>query len=281
MPAWLTIWLVLELIGTGVAAGLVGGMLGVGGGIIMIPALTLLLGADEHGLFGVEGFHVYKLGAIATSMLLSLPAIQRHRRARAIVPALVKSIVPLAVIGVVVGVVLTRQFSRDDTITLRKIFGGFLLAVAAFNLAQQWWLGERADALQRSCPSGRRAWLYGLVVGSPAGFLAGLLGIGGGVWAVPVQRMGFGVRLQNAIANSAVAILPIAAMTTVMMSWRVATADTNISVWAGYLIAACLTPGALVGAWFGAGLTHRLPVQTLRAAFQILLAVAGWRLLTG
>ncbi len=279
MPDWLTVQLTMELVGIGLVAGLVGGMLGVGGGIVMIPAMAFLLGEGADAIFGVESFHVYKLGAIATTVVLSIPAIRRHRRAGAIVPGVVLGMVPLAVVGVVLGVLLTRVFAAEQTLTLRRLFGVFLELVAGFNLYQAWALKRGHNATARACPVGRRSWLYGIAAGLPSGLISGLLGVGGGIVAVPVQRMAFGISLRNAIANSSAAILPIAVATTVAMSWRVASAATDITVSSGFVLTACLAPGALVGAWCGAGLTHRVPVPTLRVAFQVLLAIAGARLI--
>ena len=95
---------------------------------------------------------------------------------------------------------------------------------------------------------------------------------------VPAQRLAFGVQIRNAIANSSTAILVIAIATVIAKSIAIER-TMSLSPLTGFLLAGGLIPGALIGAWFGAGLTHRLPVQRLRVAFQILLAVAGLRLM--
>ncbi|MBN2448378.1 MAG: sulfite exporter TauE/SafE family protein [Phycisphaerae bacterium] len=277
MPEWLTVQLVLALLGIGLGAGLVGGMLGVGGGIVMIPAMWFVLGDQK---FGPESFHLFKLGAIATSAVLSVPAIMRHRRAGAIVPSIARGMIPLALVGVLLGVALSSLFVREQTLLLRRIFGGFLELVAALNLYQSWAQAGDERSLRDHCPVGWRARVYGPLAGFPAGVIAGLLGIGGGVWAVPAQRMALGVRLRNAIANSAVVILPVSITTALMQSVAISRMTTlQDGAWPGFLLAACLAPGAMLGAWRGAGLTHRLPVRQLRVAFQVLLAIAGLRLM--
>ena len=93
--ASITVIQILELVGVGLLAGLLGGLLGIGGGIIMIPAMVILLGQP----YGENSFHIFKLGAITTSILLSGLAALRHRKARAIVTPMVVSIVPLAAAG--------------------------------------------------------------------------------------------------------------------------------------------------------------------------------------
>ncbi len=274
MPPALTPTLLLELVGIGLGAGLIGGLLGIGGGAVMIPAMVFVLGAER---FGVESFHLYKLAAITTTIVLSGPAVARHVRARAVVPRIVRSTAGFAIVGVFVGAAAAALFDDQQTVTLRRIFGGFLLFAVFVSLAQTAWL-RQGGSLASSAPVPWRWAPFGLLAGLPAGVIAGLLGVGGGVWSTPMQRLVLGVRLRNAIANSATTILPIAIVTSIVLGMWVHRA-TELSMWSGYLIAACLAPGAIVGAWFGAGFTHRVPVRTLRLCFDALLAVAGARLL--
>ena len=264
----------VELIAIGMAAGLAGGLLGVGGGIVMIPVMYLLLG--DH--FGPNSFHLYKLAAIGTAIAISTLAVIRHNRAKAIVYRMIPSIVPLAVVGVIVGVAGASRLSGDLTHVLRRIFGGFLEFVVLFNLYQTW-RAARGDAVVCDrCPVATRRVLIGLIVGLPAGLIAGMLGIGGGVWAVPAQRMFLGVRLRNAIANSSSMIVAVAAATAATQSIAVANMQ-GVNVADAWWLVLWLAPGAVVGGWCGAGLTHRLPTRWLRHAFHALLVTAGIRLM--
>lgn len=269
-----TSWQIFELLLIGAAAGMLGGLLGVGGGVVMIPALAFVL----ENKFGPESFHLYKLGAITTTVVLSGPAVWRHYKAGAIVPAIVRDALPFAIVGVVGGVLLSGLFVDEQTRILRKIFGGFLVAVVIFNIIQRRNEIKNEYNTADHCALPTRYWLFGGVVGFPAGLIAGFLGVGGGVWAVPSQRLALGVRLRNAIANSSTIILPVAVVTSLVLSISISQ-RTELSIWAGYLIAACLAPSALLGAWLGAGLTHTLPLKWLRMAFHVLLLVAGLRLM--
>jgi len=117
-------------------------------------------------------------------------------------------------------------------------------------------------------------------VGLPAGLIAGLLGVGGGVWAVPAQNYLLGVRLPNAIANSACMIVALAAGASVVQGLAITDLqDPRASVWRGFWLAVWLAPGAMVGGRFGAKLTHRLPVHWIRNVFYVLLAITGLRLM--
>jgi hypothetical protein len=275
LPEPLTGLQILELILIGATAGVLGGMLGIGGGVVMIPGMAIFLGQR----FGVESFHLYKLAAITTTIFLSLPAITRHLRAKALQWRLMLGILPFALLGVVLGVFLSTYLVDEQTRVLRRLFGGFLILAAGYNLYRATFgKPEREGEPVPSHRLGRIA-VLGSVVGLPAGVLAGLLGIGGGVWAVPSQRLLLGVPTRNAIATSAATILPIAILTTILTAAAV-NSETQLQALQGFQLAFWLVPTALGGAWLGAGLTHRLPVKALRLGFQVVLLVAGVRLLT-
>lgn len=263
------IWMLL----VGLGAGLIGGLLGVGGGIVMIPAMILILGE----CFGQNSFHLYKLAAITTSIFVAIPAAWRHAHAGALVRPLLRGIVPPSIAGIVVGVAAAALFDGEQTQILRRVFGGFLLLVVGTHLYLRRSAGSAHPTRDR-CPIARRHALYGLLVGLPAGLIAGLLGIGGGAWAVPAQHLGLGVRMRNAIANSTAMILFIAPATAAALTISIARMEA-VSSLTGFGLAAWLAPGALVGGWFGAGLTHAWPIRWVRLAFHVLLALTGLRLL--
>jgi len=272
---------ILELLGIGALAGVLGGMLGIGGGIVMIPAMVFILGQAET--YGPNYFHAYKLAAITTSIILSLPAAIRHSRAKAVVYAMLPGMVPLALVGVLAGVLTASYLTGASTNTLRRIFGVFLEFVVVVTAFQEWRSLKGEPHLCDACPMPRRRALLGTIVGLPAGIIAGLLGVGGGIWAVPAQSLLFGVRLRNAIANSSVMIIGVAALTSLSLTAFIARlpADPQMSAATGWWLALWLAPGAILGGWCGAGLTHRLPVRWLRYAFLLLLGITGYRLITG
>jgi hypothetical protein len=265
-----------ELAAIGLLAGVLGGLLGVGGGLIMIPAMYLLLG----NLFGDGSFHLYKLASISASIVVALPATWRHAREKAIVPGMVVSIVPGALIGVVVGVAAASLFEAEQTDGLRRTFGGFMLIAVAFGLYQSRQRGSGDQSFRTQCPLPRRRVLIGGAVGLPAGLIAGLLGVGGGIWAVPAQNTLLGVRLRNAIANSACMIVFVAIGASIVQSVAVARMP-GLQAIDGWMLTLFLAPGALLGGWIGAGLTHRIPTGGLRIAVNLLLTAAGLRLLLG
>lgn len=263
-------WLALPLVG--LAGGMLGGMFGVGGGLVMIPAMLLLLGRD----YGSDALHLFKLASLVSSVVVSIPAAVRQGRAGMIVPPILVAMIPLGIAGVIVGVGLASLFQREQTHVLARIFGAFMIAVALAGLRMPAGTADAAGSV-RSSPSVRRRMTFGLMVGLPSGLIAGLLGVAGGVWAVPALNAGLGVRLRYAIANSTGLIVVLAAAAAAAQSIAVARMPA-LAVGEGWRLAFWLAPGALVGGWLGASLSLATPVRRLRAAFYALVAVMGARL---
>jgi uncharacterized membrane protein YfcA len=267
----------VELLLIGTVAGVLGGLLGIGGGLVMIPAMVLLFDDFGNSPYGDNSLHLYKLAALATAAVLSIRAVRQHARAGAVVPQMVKGIIPLGLIGVVAGSCLSLLFADEYTEILRRTFGGFMLLSVGANVWQRWRRPRGDSTGPDRCPSPTRWARIGMVVGLPSGVIAGLLGVGGGVWAVPAQNYLLGVRLPNAIANSSCMIVALAAGGALVQS--VTVANLGEPIWKAFLLAACLAPGAALGAPFGARLTHRLPVDWVRNAFYVLLVITGLRLM--
>lgn len=108
----------VELVVIGLAAGFLAGLLGIGGGVLMVPAMVLILGFDQHVAQG-------------TSLLVIIPAaltgsLAHYRRGRLVLRDAV-TIAAGGVIGALIGSVFA--LSIDDEL-LRRLFAGFLLIVA-------------------------------------------------------------------------------------------------------------------------------------------------------
>ncbi len=269
---------IAALLAIGLLAGVAGGLLGIGGGIVMIPALALIFGEA----FGPDSFHVYNLAAITTAVFLSIPAAIRHTRARAVVYPLLPGILPLALVGVGGGVWIASQLVGGLTHTLKQVFGVFVETAVAIGIFQEWRTHHGGPYLRSSCPLPHRRTLIGLLVGLPSGVIAGLLGVGGGIWAVPSQTMLLGVQLRNAIATSTVMIVGVGLVTSLAQSFVLARLPHNPPLHqVGWWLALWLTPGALIGGWCGAALTHRLSTRWLRRVFWAALALAGAGMIAG
>ena len=285
----------------GLAAGVLGGMLGVGGSVIMIPGLTLALGYDQH---------LYQAAAMIANVAVSVPAALRHRRAGAIDGPTLRWMGPAAVVCVILGVWLSNRplfAGTDGGLWLGRVLAVFLVYVILVNLRRlrgekggeppaahdSGRRGERArsplvkgdaDASARSqgasCTRGRVQLAMGrlrpLSVGSVMGLIAGLLGIGGGAVAVPLQQVLLRLPLKSAIANSATIICFSAAIGAIYKNATLGLHGHTPT--AGLTVAAMLAPTAWLGGRAGASLTHRLPIRQVRIAFIALMVVAAWKM---
>ena len=256
--------------------GALGGMLGVGGSTILIPGLTLLLGPDQH---------LYQAAAMIANVAVAVPATLRHRRAGVLNPAVLRGMLPMALLGVIGGVAVSNLgvFSGDaGGLWLRRMLSVFLVYVMAVNVQK---LVRPAPAQPvASAPDAPRGWRLSAgagAVGAAMGGIAGLLGIGGGALAVPMQQTLLRQRLPAAIGNSAAVMCFSAAVGAVYKNATLpahGSAADPLHWWSGLLIAAAVCPSAWLGGRVGAGLTHRLPLRAVRAVFVVVLGLAAWRM---
>jgi len=254
----------------GLVAGLTGGLLGVGGSVVMIPGMTLFFGPAQH---------LYQGAAMMVNFFVVLPAIYQHLRAKAVLAPIVKTTIPSAVIGVVGGVWLSSGwwFQGANEIRLSRIFGFFLFYIAAYNIYRLFGKQRMAEMdadKARKLPK----WRVAMLVGVPTGMIGGLLGIGGGAIAVPLQQVLLRVPLRRAIANSAVTILPLSLVGATYKNFS--NAHTGVAFADAFQLAIFLIPTAIVGGFLGGRLTHVIPRRVLRVAFIMLMCYAGYALVS-
>ena len=255
---------VVRLLILGLTAGAVGGMVGVGGSVVMIPVLTLVMHRDQH---------LAQAAAMIVNVFVAVPALFRHHRAGAVRWDVMRRMLPLALVAIVVGVWSSNRFDGD---ALKKMFGAFLIYVIAFNI---WKLID--DARNGEDGRARVGWAPVGAVGGIMGYLAGLLGIGGGAIAVPLLQRVCRLPLRQAIASSSAVMCLTAVFGAVYKNATLSNvaAPEALTVTESLLLAACLAPTAVVGALVGAGLTHRLPLKWVRLAFILLMIWASAHML--
>lgn len=260
----------LELFGAlvlGFAGGCVGGMLGLGGGIVIIPALTLLRGPDQH---------FYQASLMLIYVVVALAALRKHLRARAVRVDILAGLVPTSVVTMLVGVWISNQF--EDAM-LRRLFAAFLLYVIAMDAARLpgEWAG-RADAANggAAVTPGRVPLTRSTFVGVAMGLVGGLLGVGGGTIAVPLQQSVCKVSMREAIATSTAVILVTGLIGALAKNLTLAEATGGARTFLdSALLAASLAPGAIAGGLIGSHLAHRLPIFWVRLAFVCLLSMSA------
>jgi hypothetical protein len=267
------LWQVIAIIVLGLVAGISGGLLGIGGSIVMIPGLVFLFGQNH-----IQGFnqHIYQAAAMVANVAVSIPAALRHYRAGATTVKALYWMLPAALVTVILGVWLSNRAAFSGTegaIWLGRILGVFLIYVIVLNVMRL--RGRHATSEQSATP--RITPAPSLAVGSVMGATAGLLGIGGGAIAVPLQQVLMRLALRPAIANSS-AIICISA--AVGAFYKNASLQPHGLRWQDSLIlAALLAPSCWLGGYLGAHLTHKLPIRQVRIAFIIFMTVAALRML--
>ncbi len=112
-------------------------------------------------------------------------------------------------------------------------------------------------------------------VAVPTGIAAGLLGIGGGIVAVPLQRRFLNIPLRQAIANSATLIIAISFVGATAKNY--AYAMQNGGGLDALILAAVVVPTAIAGSMTGSQLTHKLPIRLLKGIFIVVLLIAAVR----
>jgi uncharacterized membrane protein YfcA len=248
----------------GALAGVLAGLMGIGGGLVFVPGLLFLF--HLQGLGGQWLSHL----AIGTSLAIIIPtavsSLWAHHRRGAVDWTAVARLTPGLLLGAALGAWLASRFSTE---WLKNLFGIFLFLVA--------WQMLTA-AMPRSKAQSQGAGLF-LLVGSVVGMVSGLVGIGGGTMTVPFllwQRK----TLPRAVATSAACGLPIAIAGTLgfmlMGAGKLSSTTTGFVFWPAVLVTGLF---AVFAAPLGARLAHSLPVKALKRLFALLLVVVGLRLL--
>ncbi|MBI3181579.1 MAG: sulfite exporter TauE/SafE family protein [Myxococcales bacterium] len=236
------LWL---LFAAGLGAGSAGALLGVGGGILLVPLLNL-------------AFRVPLPAAVAASLVCviatSSGAASVYVQDRLCDIKLGMVLELATVVGAVAGALAAPLFARD---LVRLALAGLLLFTA-------WQLLRPRPSVPGEDPSSYaiRRWPLGLGVSLVAGGLSGLLGIGGGPLKVPTMHLGMGVPFRTAIATSNFMIGVTAAASALVYYSR---GDLDLAV------VAPTATGVVAGAVLGARLMPRAPVKLLKQAFAGLL----------
>lgn len=255
-------------------AGTLGGLLGIGGSVVMIPAMMMIFAVQDGGS---DRIHQYQAAAMIVNFLLMLPAVARHTKAKAVLWDVWRWLGPAALAGIVLGVWVSQIaiFRGDNQKYMKILFGAFLIYVAYKNIRKL--LAKSTHGTSLVDKSAEPPW-KSAAVGLPMGFSAGLLGIGGGALAVPALQMIIHLPLRNAIATSAATIMTIAWLGAIVKNVAVQ-ANGDGTIIESLTLAACLAPTAMIGSYIGGHLTHKLPLKVVRVAFIALMILAAVKML--
>jgi len=168
-------WLLQGLIG--LTAGLLGGLLGIGGSIIIIPGMIFYFSYTAQGYSG-QAQHELQAAAMICNLFIAAPAVSAHRRVNAIMKPVVVRLIPAALVGIFLGVAASNSstFARENGHYLAMILSGFMAYVVLYNLIRLLGKGSLAKEFD---PAKRISTWKIFLVGLPMGLTAGLLGVSG------------------------------------------------------------------------------------------------------
>jgi uncharacterized membrane protein YfcA len=264
----LLLWAVPYLL-LGAFAGVSAGMLGIGGGVIMVPILTMLFSA-QGGVPPGEVLHMALGTSMAAIIFTAIASLRAHHSHGAVLWDVVKTITPGILIGTAIGTLVAAN------VPVRPLAAFFALFVCV--VAVQMGLNLKPK------PSRELPGAVGLgFVGLGIGVLSALVAIGGGSLTVPFLSW-CNVQVQKAIGTSAAVGLPIALGGTagyIFNGWQTPGLPAG-SLGFVYLPAmAVLVVASMLTAPYGARLAHRLPVATLKRVFAILLVILAAKMVWG
>jgi len=268
MDAALTAWLLY--IGTGAFAGALAGLLGIGGGLVIVPILNIAFHAQA-----LPGDYIQHLAlgtSMATIVFTSVSSLRSHHKRGAVLWPVFRAITPGILIGSFLGSKLAALLST-------RFLSGFFV-VFLYYVAAQMLLNIKPKAT-REVPGGLGMFGAGGVIGS----VSALVGIGGGTMTVPFLTW-CNVAMHSCIGTAAAVGLPIAlAASAGFILGGQAAALPGLS--AGYLGFVYLpafigiVAASVLTAPLGAKLAHSLPVGKLKKIFACLLIVMASRMLYG
>lgn len=251
----------------GVVAGVLAGLLGVGGGIVIVPVLFWLFTLVE--LDDDIAMHMAVATSLFTIIFTSISSLRAHHRKGAVDGVLLKRWAPGVALGALLGGILAGYFEPE---LLTGVFGVVGLAVA-LNMAIPKTL-VIADALPAS--SAVQASMSFVI-----GTFSALMGIGGGTLSVPTLAA-FSYPIHRAVGTAAAFGLVIAipaVLSFILVGWSVPDRPPFSIGYVNLVAAAILLPFTTLFAPYGARLAHRLDARWVKRAFALFLAVTAVRML--
>ena len=262
--------LILELAALGLATGYLAGLLGIGGGMLIGPFLTLIL--SHRGLPADLAIKMAIATSMATIMFTSVSSVRAHHLRGAVRWDIVKGLAPGIVLGGMIASVGIFSLLKGAWLAI------FFSLFVSFS-ATQMYLNKKPKA-SRQMPGTTGQ----IAAGSVIGCLSGLVGAGGGFISVPFM-VAHNVPILNAVATSAALGFPIALANTVGYVFS----GTGLADLPPYSLGYVWLPGLIViascsvfTAPMGAKMAHKLPIDRLKKVFgTVLYGLAAYMLFKG
>lgn len=259
---------ILLYLAVGALSGVLAGLLGVGGGIVIVPMLTFVFTSQQMPAPFI--LHLALGTSLACIMFTSISSLRAHHGRGAVDWQVFRRVTPGILVGTLLGSWIAAQLSTGF---LKGFFVLFL-----YYMAFQMILNVKPKPARQLPGAGG---MFG--VGGVIGGVSSLVGIGGGSMSVPFL-VWCNVSLHNAIGTSAAIGFPIALAGAVGYVANGLMVKSLPPYSLGFVYLPALLGVAVVSmltAPFGARLAHDLPVAQLKKAFAFLLVVMGTKMLMG
>lgn len=259
--------LAVAMLCTGAIAGVLAGLLGVGGGIVIVPVLFILF--DYLNIPPQVSMHIAVATSLATIIPTSISSARSHHKKGSIDIDLLKSWSPLIFIGAAIGGILSKYLASTS---LTLIFGVIALLVS-INMAL-----PKKLVISDELPKGVVG--KGLLPSFIGGFSA-LMGIGGGTLSVPILSA-FSFPIHRAVGTASAFGLVIAIPAVIGFIWSGWSVDLRPPYSFGYVsvpAAVLIFSVSVFTAPLGAKLAHRLNPANLKKVFAVFLFITSLRML--
>ena len=261
-----TIGLIAILLATGAVAGIISGLLGVGGGIVIVPVLFLAflaLEVDQDVLM-----HVAVGTSLATIIFTGFMSARTHRRKGSVDMALLRSWGPAIAAGVVTGTIIGGSVGGVFLTLVFAVIAGLVAINMAFKPTQR--------TARRAMPGPPLREGLGTLIGG----ISVVMGIGGGTLSVPILSF-FDYPIRRAVGTAAAIGLIIAIPGTIGFAWFGLGTPNLPPFCVGYVNLAgvlAIVPASMITAPLGAHIANAIPPTTLRYCFAAFLALTSARM---
>lgn len=251
---------------TGAVAGLSAGLLGIGGGLIIVPILFFIFSSQQ-----LEAGHVMHMAlatSLATIIVTSVSSAWAHHKRGAVLWPIVFDLSPGILIGAWFGAMFASTLASD---ILKPVFGVFELLVA-ISLLVNYRPARHANSISRT---------KGITAGGVIGSFSSLIGIGGATLTAPFL-LWHNISIRHAVACSAACGFPIAVAATaayIISGWSTEGLPAYTLGYVKLPAFVMISITSMLTAPAGAALAHKLPEKTLRVFFALFLLALSFKML--
>jgi uncharacterized membrane protein YfcA len=265
-PVWIAA-LAAVMAATGLVSGTLAGLLGVGGGIVIVPVLF-----NVFPFLTIPEAIQMKLAvgtSLATIIPTSIQSARKHHAKGAMDVPLLKAMIPSLVVGVLIGTVIAIWVRGS---TLSAVFAAVALLVA-LNMG----FTGVDSRLRETFPKGILRQVLGMFIGG----VSAMMGIGGGTVGVPLLNL-FGTPIRSAVATASafgIVISIPAAIGFVYAGWGNPMLPPASLGYVNLIGCLLIVPTSMLATPWGVHLAHTIPPLALKRAFAVFLGITAVRMI--